>query len=92
MPVQGINEISGDHGLAQCSIKLCLLGLKPFSVTSPQGITKAHGKWWRQNKLPLLGALWLGEEGDQASSAVPSSGNKVRLCLLLKCGGEISAS
>lgn len=94
VPAQGINGISKDYSLGQCSTKLCLLGLKPFFSNKSPGY---HESTWqaaepKQAAVPGCLALWLGEEGERASGAVPSSGNKVRLCLLLKCRGEISAS
>lgn len=70
------------------------LGFKAFcSNKSPgyhEGTWQAAEPW--QAAVPGCLALWLGEEGKRASGALPSSGNKVRLCLLLKCRGEISAS
>lgn len=53
---------------------------------------KAHGKLWSQNKLLFLGAWAVAWGGGGSQQTLPGSGNKVRLCLLLKCRGEISAS
>lgn len=46
---------------------------------------RAHGKLWSQNKLLLLGAWAVAWGGGGSQQRLPSSGNKVSLCLLLKC-------
>lgn len=78
VPVQGINRISEECSLGQCSMKLCLLGLKPFAVTSPQGIVKAHSKLQSHGKLPFLGVLHcgLGRRGSERAVLFPVLGTR----------------
>lgn len=71
--------------------KALSLGFKAFFSNKSPGY---HKSTWQvveaeQAAVPGCVVAW---RGGGASGAVPSSGNKVRLCLLLKCGGEISAS